>query len=50
MRDNRITHNADNGIAVCCDGRDNVIEHNEVFDNASLGILVFFGDGGHAGA
>ena len=50
VRDNLVAHNADDGIAVCCDGRDNLIEHNEVFDNASLGILVFFGTRGHAGA
>ncbi len=46
VRDNLVAHNADDGIAVCCDGRDNLIEHNEVFDNASLGILVFFGTEG----
>ena len=42
VRDNVVTHNADNGITICCDGRKNLIEHNEVTDNANNGILVFF--------
>jgi parallel beta-helix repeat protein len=43
VRDNRVTHNADNGIGVCCDARDNRIEDNEVLDNANNGIVLFFG-------
>jgi parallel beta-helix repeat protein len=42
VRENLVTHNADNGITVCCDARDNVIEGNDVLDNVNNGILVFF--------
>jgi parallel beta-helix repeat protein len=41
IRDNVVTHNAENGIAICCDGSENVVEGNEVTDTANNGIHVF---------
>lgn len=42
VRDNVVTHNAENGIVICCDGRANLIEGNEVTDNVNNGIAVLF--------
>jgi hypothetical protein len=41
VRDNVVTHNAENGIGICCDGSANLIERNEVTDNANNGVIVF---------
>jgi parallel beta-helix repeat protein len=41
VRDNVMTHNADNGITLCCDGSENLVVRNEVTDNANNGIFVF---------
>jgi parallel beta-helix repeat protein len=41
VRDNVVTHNAENGIAICCDGSANLIERNEVTENVNNGIIVF---------
>jgi parallel beta-helix repeat protein len=45
VRNNVVSHSADVGILVCCDGSENSVARNAVLDNDANGILVLGGQG-----